>query len=102
MTTNKTSFLPANKKDEAKSRKRVIATYLGSALVGALLSLCLFVRSDWDRAVVIACVGYAVVASIFLLVQIWGFIASQAFYCDALEQSKFKILEREAAEWERA
>ena len=97
MTTIKT---PSHQQsEEIKKRKKVIATYLGAALVGALLSLCLFVRSDWDKAIVISCVVYSVVASIFLAVQIWGFIVSQTFYSEAIEDEKFKVLEIEAAEW---
>ena len=99
MTTIKTPSPQQNNLKKVDPKKKAIAIYLGAALVGALLSLSLFVRSDWDKAIVIACVGYSLIASLFLIVQIWGFIVSQAFYSDSLEQEKFKILEIEASEW---
>ena len=89
---------PSRPKSEVE-RKRVVATYLGVTLVGALLSMSLFVRSDWDRGVVIACVAYSLVASVFLAIQIWGFVVSQTFYSEAVEEAKFRLAELEEAEW---
>lgn len=95
MTSSKKLSPPENR----KSRNRKITACLGMALMGALLSLSLFIRSDWDRSVVIACVGYTVLASIFLGVQIWGFVVSQTYYSDAVEEAKFRLIELEEIEW---
>ena len=95
MTLIKTLSHPKSKRE----RKRVIATYLGVTLMGALLSMALFVRSDWDKKVVIACVAYTLIATLFLGIQMWGFVVSQSFYSEEVEEAKFALLKLEEAEW---
>ncbi|MEZ4751810.1 MAG: hypothetical protein R3B54_14620 [Bdellovibrionota bacterium] len=80
-----------------RKRTRILAFATLSAAIFVVLTLA--IRSDWNAAVVATCVFYAVIVSIFLAAQVFGFIASHTHYSESIEAPKFRMLQEEEAEW---
>jgi len=64
---------------------------LGSALVG----LCLSLVSETGKMAAYTSAFYAVLVTLFLLAQIYGFVLSQVKYEENVESVKYTMLENE-------
>ncbi|MCB0416217.1 MAG: hypothetical protein H6617_03070 [Bdellovibrionaceae bacterium] len=83
-----------------KRRTKLIAF---TTLTAAIFTLLVFaIRSDWSTAVVASCVFYALIVSVFLAAQVFGFIASHTHYSESIEAPKFRMLQEEEAEWAKS
>ena len=70
--------------------------WLGLGLVFVSLSgLSFLMGSDWGEGASWATAIYGVLISIFLAMQIYGFVVSQVNYSESIEDAKFDLLERE-------
>lgn len=70
--------------------------YLFAVLgLAGLTSLSFLMGSDWGQGAAAATGLYAILISIFLALQIYGFVYSQVNYTDDVEDVKFDLLERE-------
>lgn len=67
------------------------------ALVGfcVLTGLSFLMGSDWGQGAAWATGIYAILISVFLALQIYGFVYSQVNYLENVEDAKFDLLERE-------
>ncbi|MCB0405197.1 MAG: hypothetical protein KDD51_10460 [Bdellovibrionales bacterium] len=80
-------------------RKRTKILAFATLSVAIFVILALAIQSDWNNAIVATCVFYAVIVSIFLAAQVFGFIASHTQYSESIEAPKFRMLQDEEAEW---
>jgi hypothetical protein len=82
-----------------KSSKRFL---LGALALAALMSgLGFAVGHDWGYGAAFAASVYAVLVSVFLAAQLYGFVLSQVKYSESVEATKFQVLEAEEIEWRR-
>lgn len=63
--------------------------------LGALSALSFLMGSDWGQGASWATGIYAILISIFLALQIYGFVHSQVSYSEAVEDAKYDLLKRE-------
>ena len=96
MTSNKKPSLPGS---ESGSRRRLL--YSAVALSSCLVIMAWLARANLEAREVAVCVIYAVVVTVFMGAQLWGFVVSQAYYSESVEAPKFGIIEAEEAEWRR-
>jgi len=75
-----------------KKSLSIICLLLGLTSLGALSFI---MGSDWGQGAAVATAVYGVLISIFLGVQIYGFVLSQIDYSESVEDAKFDLLERE-------
>lgn len=75
-----------------KKSLSIVCIFLGLISLGALSFI---MGSDWGQGATIATAVYGVLISIFLGVQIYGFVLSQINYSESVEDAKFDLLERE-------
>ncbi len=80
--------------------KKVLSALLCILGFGTLTGLSFLMGSDWGQGAVWATGFYALLISIFLGLQIYGFIYTQVSYSTAIEDTKFDLLEREGI-WTR-
>ena len=78
---------------------RVNSVWWTIAAVVTLAMLAAAIRSTWTEPTAMACLIYALAAAVFLLAQLVGFVVSQTYYSDSLEDVKFDVIENEEAEW---
>lgn len=68
----------------------------GSVLgFGSLTALSFLMGSDWGNGASVATGVYAILISVFLILQVYGFVHSQVSYSENVEDAKFDLLERE-------
>lgn len=72
----------------------LLVTFIG------FIAMALSIRKEWGNPVVIACILYSLVVTVFFLAQLFGFVFSQTHYNEGLEEAKFSILEKEEKEWQ--
>ncbi len=73
---------------------------VGSILIASsLVVVAFFIQKGWGEIVQMMCGFYTLAISFFFGAQVWGFMASQTEYSNEIEEPKFELLEREAAEW---
>jgi len=65
------------------------------ALLGTLSGLSFLMGSDWGQGAAWATAIYGILISLFLGLQIYGFVYSQVHYSENVEDAKFDLLERE-------
>lgn len=97
MTTSRKPCPPSSNGTRKGSRKRVWLA--AAALALAIGALTLAARTSLEQKSMIACIGYAVIVSVFLAAQVWGFVASQTLYSESVEAPKFRVIDVEEAEW---
>jgi hypothetical protein len=96
MISNSKHSPPTSK---GRSTKRTLL-----AVGGITVSLVLFgilARMNLEETPMIACIAYAVVVSLFMAAQLWGFVVSQTTYSEVVEEPKFRLIEIEESEWKK-
>ena len=73
--------------------------FWAAAIVGGTFLVAFLIHSAWGQPETVACVIYAVLASAFLVAQLFGFVLSQTEYSESLEEAKFTMLKNEEEEW---
>lgn len=69
-------------------------------LLGFTVLLVVLPRTLGDQTAYI-CVAYAVLSTLFLGAQVWGFVVTQMHYSESVEEAKFAVLElEEKMPWE--
>lgn len=76
--------------------KRRLQWIAAIVLLGFLMvTLAASLSRSEGQAATAAAVGYAILVTLFLLAQVWGFVLSQVSYVETVEDVKFQVLEKE-------
>lgn len=75
--------------------KKVLSILFCVIGLASLSVLSFLMGSDWGQGAAWATGIYAILISIFLGLQVYGFVYSQVNYSEDVEDAKFDLLERE-------